>query len=206
MAKSFRYILLLLLGELSCSAASPVSTLVAPNPDPRSIAATASQLRVAFIVRFFSVVDWPSTVMPAPGEPWRIAILGPDPFDSYMEKHSQQIVLNRRPEHGIVVRRSDKLSDVLDCHIVFISLPAGAERRKALELLSQRAVLTVGDSRGFIEEGGIIGFQFNEGDEKLLMDINLDQARRSSLVLKTKFFELSNCANVLDKGRFRKLH
>ncbi len=86
------------------------------------------------------------------------------------------------------------------CQLVYIGYTEASQRRQALAELRTKPVLTVGDAPEFLTEGGVIGFIV---DERVGMNINLDQARAVSLTIQTKMLEVSS--GVLFNGALRRM-
>lgn len=155
------------------------------------------KVEAAFLRNFAHYVTWPDDVFPNSSAPWKIVILGPDPFGDALES-----TLQGRIEQGrsFEVLRTKNLNDLPTCQILFIAYKDAVSRRAALSALKDKPVLTVSDAPGFLSEGGIIQFQV---DDRVRMSINLDQARAVSLTIQTRMLEVSS--NVLENGVMRKV-
>jgi hypothetical protein len=156
--------------------------------------ATAShnKVKAAFLRNFTRYVSWPAEVFADDHSPWRICILGNDPFGDILDK-----TFLGRSEHGrtFQIFRAENLSELPRCQIVYIAYEDADRRRAVLAELKKSPVLTVSDAPEFLEEGGIIQFHITDRVE---MSINLDQARAASLVIQTKMLEVSR--DVLENG------
>ena len=175
---------LLFLFCLPCSAADQEFTKV----DPRKVEA-------AFLRNFARYVTWPAHAFAEDHSPWNVCILGRDPFGAVLEK-----TFKGRSEQGrtFAIYRADSLAKLPSCQIVFVAHQEAAKRRAALTELRNRAVLTVGDAPGFLQESGIIRFQVKDHVE---ISVNLDQARSVSLKIQTKMLEVTH--EVLENGVVR---
>ena len=154
-------------------------------------------VKAAFLRNFARYVTWPGQVFPSDRSPWRICILGSDPFGDVLEK-----TFEGRSEQGrpFEIFRAETLGELPSCQIVFVAYQDAARRRAALAQLAKRPVLTVGDAPSFLREGGIIRFQVSDRVE---MSVNLDQARSASLKIQTKMLEVSR--EVVESGVTRRL-
>ena len=137
-------------------------------------------------------MTWPANVFADDRSPWRICVLGSDPFGDSLDK-----TLTGRSEQGRVfqILRAENLSELPRCQIVYIAYKDAAKRRAVLAELKNLPVLTVSDAPDFLQEGGIIQFQIGD---RVGMSINLDQARSASLAIQTKMLEVSQ--NVVENG------
>lgn len=162
-----------------------------------SAAVAPQKVEAAFLRNFARYVTWPDEAFPSADSPWKICILGDDPFGDVMER-----TLEGRTEQGraFEVHRATDLANVPSCQIVFVAIQDPVKRRAALRELRSRPVLTVGDDPGFLREGGIIRFQVSDRVE---MSVNLDQARSVSLKIQTKMLEVSR--DVLENGAVRRI-
>lgn len=161
-----------------------------PRSDPNRIEAV-------ILRNLAHYVAWPTDAFADARSPWRIGVLGADPFGTLLEE-----ALRGRTEQGrpFEVARADTLAELPPCQIVFVALRDARARRAALSFFRDRPVLTVGDVPGFLEEGGIIRFQVSDRVE---MSVNLDQARSVSLRIQTKMLEVAR--EVLENGAVRRL-
>lgn len=170
---------------------------------PTGVASQASttqnphRVEAAFLRNFSHYVTWPAHAFANERSPWRICILGDDPFGEVLEATFKGRAELGRP---FEIFRADTLVDLPQCQIVYVAYKASASRRAALAELKRRPVLTVGDAPGFLQEGGVIRFQVTDYVE---MSINLDQARAASLTIQTGMLEVSS--SVLENGVVRRM-
>lgn len=160
-------------------------------------AVNAARVEAAFLRNFAHYVTWPTQAFADARAPWRICILGDDPFGAVLEKTFVGRTEQGRP---FELFRAQTVAELPDCHVVFVAHKTSATRRAALAELKGRPVLTVSDAPAFLEEGGVIRFQV---DEYVEMGVNLDQARASSLTIQTRMLEVSR--EVLENGVVRRV-
>ncbi len=153
--------------------------------DPRHVEA-------AFLRNFAHYVTWPEKVFADPQTPWRICVLGSDPFGDVLEKTFEGRTEQGRP---FTILRSKKPAELHSCQIVYVAYKVSANRRAALSSLQGRPVLTVSNAPDFLQEGGIIRFDVTDYVE---LSVNLDQARAASLQVQTKVLEVSRA--VIENG------
>jgi hypothetical protein len=155
------------------------------------------KVEAAFLRNFARYVTWPSGAFADARSPWRIGILGRDPFGDVLEKTFRGRTELGRP---FEIFRADTLDELPECNIVFVAYRDAARRRATLADLRGKPVLTVGDAAEFLHEGGIIRF---EVADRVKMSINLDHARSASLKIQTKMLEVSE--QIVENGVVRKL-
>lgn len=172
--------------------------LCLPCPAPAQEAAKANPITVeaAFLRNFARYVTWPSHAFTSDRSPWRVCVLGGDPFGAILANTFQG-----RTEQGRSFEFfwAENIDDLPPCHIVFMAYKDAAKRRAALAALAKRPVLTVGDTPGFLQEGGIVGFHVSDRVE---ISVNLDQARSASLKIQTKMLEVTR--EVVENGTTRR--
>jgi len=156
------------------------------------------RVEAAFLRNFARYVTWPTQAFPKDHSPWRVGVLGQDPFGELLEK-----TLEGRTEKGrpFEIFRASTLDKLPACHIVFIAYGDAEKRRTALNELRDEPVLTVSNEPDFLDEGGIILLDVKD---RILMSVNLDQARAASLTIQTKMLEVSR--NVMENGVLRKVN
>jgi hypothetical protein len=149
---------------------------------------TASQVKAVFLFNFAHFVTWPSSSFAGASSPFVIGILGSDPFEAYLEKVIEGETIEGHP---IVVQHFKDISEIRQCHILFINRDSPPE---TLHQLNQRSILTVGDRSSFIKEGGMIGFSLE--NNKIRFQINARTAKVANLSISSKLLRL---ADVIDK-------
>jgi hypothetical protein len=144
------------------------------------------QVKAAFLYNFIKFVDWPENAFPTPQSPYVIGVLGKDPFGTVLDDVLRGKSVNGRP---VIVKRLETDEQTRICHIVFV---CSSERRRWNEIrqiLKNYPVLTVSETPGFAESGGIVNF-FQEGN-KVRFEINIDAARRAGLRIDSTVLNLA---------------
>lgn len=155
------------------------------------------RVEAAFLRNFSHYVTWPVRPLAGGGAPWRICVLGPDPFGALLERALAGRTEQGRPFEIFRAQRTDHLPA---CDIAYIAYRDDARRRAALAGFRGKPVLTVGESPDFLQQGGIIQFEVGE---RVKISVNLDQARTASLTIQTKMLEVSDL--VVEGGQVRRL-
>jgi hypothetical protein len=140
------------------------------------------QIKAAFLYNFARFVDWP----PPNAGPVVIAVFGRDPFGDALERTVHGKAIDGRP---FVVRRTSRLEEVKQCQILFIS---SVEKKRTASILSAvrgEAILTVGEYREFLEEGG--GVSFSTENDRVRFDVNLRATRDAGLHLSARLLNLA---------------
>ncbi|MDI9432648.1 MAG: YfiR/HmsC family protein [Planctomycetota bacterium] len=134
--------------------------------------------------------------------PILIGILGTDPFADAFEPLKDKEVRNR----PVVIRRFkglDEFADaegrlparhpqseqIGDCHVVFICRSEKEHLTAILGPLRRQSLLTVADTPGFLEAGGIVDFLIE--DKKVCFEINTAAAQRAGLQIRSQLLRLA---------------
>lgn len=169
-------------------AAATFSLLIAAvaRGPARAGASSEYEIKAAFLLKFAGFVDWPDEKFPEPETPFRIGVLGADPFGQILDEAVRDRKVGDRP---IELRRAASADSLTQCHMVFVSASEEKKLADILEGLHKAHVLSVGDLAGFAEHGGIIYLK-KEAD-KIRFEINLGSARRAGLSLDSKLLNLA---------------
>jgi YfiR/HmsC-like len=143
------------------------------------------RVKAAFLYNFARFVTWPSRLESETGVVV-IGILGPDPFGDLLESTVAGKTVSGRP---FEVRRFSTAAEAADCHLVFITQSEKHSVEEAIAALHGTATLTVGESEGFVDQGGMIGFVIQ--DQAVRIDINLDAAREEGLEVSSQLLRVA---------------
>jgi ribosomal protein L14E/L6E/L27E len=165
------------------------------------------QVKAAFVYNFINFVDWPKEKMPDSNEPIIIGIVGDKDFVKYFDPVKDKQIKNK----NIAVKYFDgfpktkkskekdnsqwnqKIEALKKCHILMFSTCDSEEifenPGRIIKALEGSSVLTVGDTAGFLEAGGIINLLVE--DEKVRFEINLDLAKHNNLKIRAKLLKLA---------------
>jgi hypothetical protein len=147
------------------------------------------EIKAVFLFNFAQFVDWPREASASPQAPLIIGVLGDDPFDGYLDDTVRGEKLNNRP---FVVQRYRRVEDIDGCQVLFIGQTNPRELVHIMAALKGRSVLTVGDTEGFAEDGGII--RFVTENNRIRFRINVDAAEAAHLVISSKLLRLAEVA------------
>ena len=152
------------------------------------------QVKAVFLFNFAQFVDWPPEAVPDSQAPLIIGILGADPFDGLLDATVRGEHRGARP---LEVRRYQRVEDVKACDILFVAAPQGDHPEEVLAGLKNRPILTVSDSDGFAERGGMVGFATDRNRIRLKVNLRATQAAR--LTVSSKLLRVAEI--VTTRGR-----
>jgi len=182
---------------------------VGPQAWADSTASREYQIKAAFLYNFIKFVDWPKEKVTDPNAPLTIGIIGKDPFQDAFgplqekEARDRKVVIQRF-EGFVELEKSGqkkkdqphpKSQDIQKCHLLFIC-PSESERiPDIIASVKGHSVLTVADTKDFLESGGIINFIMEE--QKVRFEINVTNARRAKLQIRSQLLRLAK--RVIDE-------
>jgi hypothetical protein len=144
------------------------------------------EVKAAFLYNFAKFVEWPAEALPASPAPFKLCVLGKDPFGTGLQQAVQRKTVGDRE---LKVMRLNEVRQTEGCHILFISSSERRQMRQILETLQWASILTVGETEDFGRLGGIINFTLEQ--DKIRFQINLDAAARARLKISSKLLALA---------------
>ena len=146
-------------------------------------------IKAGFIYNFAKFVDWPATAFAQPDSPIVIGILGIDPFGPLID----QVVQNKKiGARSFVVKRlkwGTDLKELRDCKILFVGESERAHINELIQIVKTLPILTVGETPGFAERGGVIRFVLE--DNRVRFEVNVEAARQADLTISSRLLTLA---------------
>ena len=162
-----------------CCLCSPLlQSQTAPLPEYK--------IKAVFLFNFTQFVQWPENAFNNNDDPFVIGILGKDPFGNYIDA---AVTGEKMGTHPITIARYNNINEVNNCQMLFISKYYNENLPAALSLLNQHFVLTVSDMPGFVQSGGIIGFE--TVNNKIKLQVNLSTAKTANLNISSKLLSVA---------------
>jgi hypothetical protein len=137
------------------------------------------QVKAGFIYNFAKFVEWP----PAAFENNNVIVLC---FASDNPLSDVLFDLNNKTVGGkkIQVKKYEDVNDTEVCNIFFFGTTDKEFIQERLIDLRNRSILTVGETEGFAQMGGIINFFMDQ--KRLRFEVNVDAARKAGLKLSSQ--------------------
>ncbi len=171
-----------------------LSLLLLTAPTSQAQTPTEYQVKAAFLYNFAKFIDWPAKTFQASLSPFTFCVVGEDSLGSDLET----LVSGKQvKERKIIVRRLRSVQGLEGCQVVFIGAEETARSATLLRTSRNMAVLTVGETQEFAQQGGIVNF-FLE-DNKVRIEINVDGADRSGLKISSRLLKLAKV--IRDDGK-----
>jgi hypothetical protein len=143
------------------------------------------KIKAVMLLKLINYVDWPTNTFENSTTPFRIAILGSDPFGIVLDE-----VLKGEQSKGrsIEIVRAKNSEGCANCQLVFIP---SAEKDRSREPFKP-GILTVSDMDRFARKGGMIGMV--RDDKNVRFEVNLEGCARAGLKINSR---LSSFARVV---------
>jgi hypothetical protein len=145
---------------------------------------TEPALKAAFIYNFALFTQWPADLVPE-GDPFVLCVVGDADVRSALER-----IVGKRRLGGRAVAISDLPPGPRRvCHLLYVSGRTSDDAGRLIVGLRDAPVLTISDLDGFIAQGGIAQFFFEQG--RLRFSVQLEAARRAHLQISSRLLTLA---------------
>ena len=159
--------------------------LLGARPARAETTAADHEVKAAFLYNFVKFVEWPARALEG-RDALVIGVLGEGPLGATLER---TLAGKTAGERRIVARRLASGDEAATCHVVFISAALAPQIPEVLKGLQRASVLTVGESDGFAQAGGMIGFKVEAN--KVRFEINRAAAEHADLRLSSQLLKLA---------------
>ncbi len=138
-------------------------------------------LKVALTYNFAKYVHWPD--VPARAD------LTMCYFGDGNDRFFAQVQGKRVGERSVVVRRTDSVSRVSGCDLVYLGTKERSLMTRLHYQLERQPVLTISDIPGYVSQGGMI--ELIESGEKLRFKINQREVKNAGLDVSAQILKLA---------------
>ncbi len=139
-------------------------------------------VKAAFMLKLVNFVQWPSEAR----HDLVIGFIGADATSDVLQHLASGKAVNGRP---IVVRRLAHDGDLKACQVIFVGSSERKNMQSVLERLRGTNVLTVGESDGFGQRGGIVNLLLSGG--RIRFEVNPHAAERAHLQISSRLLSLA---------------
>ena len=140
-------------------------------------------------------------------KPIVLGIIGEDPFREAFEPLKDRQVKDRKviikyfkgfsdlKKQDEEITLHPDIEDIKQCDLVFICSSEELYIDNILDPIRNESILTLADTQGFLEKGGIINFIIEKN--KVYFEINANAAKRANLTIRSKLLRLAK--RVIEK-------
>ena len=171
--------LLLILCALSCALLGAVTASAADG-------STDAQVKAAFVYNFAKFTEWPAAAFASPQAPIRLCLSGVDETQT-----KAFAAIEGKPVQGreVRIKRNPAMADIGECNILYVGDEEPRRAQATLQAARNASVLTVSDSEGFADTGGVIGLVY--ADNRIQFEVNLAAAQRAGLKIASQVLKIA---------------
>ncbi|TVP55805.1 MAG: YfiR family protein [Halomonadaceae bacterium] len=178
--------LLLLLAVLLCG--FPVASAQSLEGSDQ---AREFQVKALFLYNFANFVEWPPEAFRGAEAPLRMCLFGAVPFGEFLDVVNG---VNIRDRTLAVIRTTSSEDIRRGCHILFVGIDRQDRLKEFFADVNHLFVLSVGNTQGFAEQGGVINI-FRTRDRQQF-EINLNRALENGLFISSDLLSLARIINA----------
>ena len=166
--------------------------LVPGMPGLAQDARPEADLKAAFLFNFTKFIEWPAEAFENEKAPLSVGVYGDEKFTQTLQE-----LLSDKTAHGrsFTVKRLINPQDAKTCQILFFREPETRKMRAVYDTIKRMPILTVGETEGFLEQGGMFNFFFE--DKQLRFEVNQTTVENAKLTVSSKLLRL---AKKIEKG------
>ncbi len=167
--------------------------LLVGNLSPYADTLKQSQIKAVYLFNLALFLTWPNNTFKSQEQPFRICILGKDPFGVELDI----VVENEKIEgHQVVVPRISTIEMSRYCQILFINESEQDHLATIFAYLRKRPILTISDRNNFVKQGGMIQF-FNTHNNQVRLMIAPKTLKEADLKASANLLEIAKIINLL---------
>ena len=141
------------------------------------------EVKAAFVLKLLNFVQWPND---AGGRDLIIGFIGADATSDALQRQVAGQSINGRK---VVVRRMGPEGDLKACQVIFVGASEGKSTPALLGRVRGTSVLTVGESAGFGQHGGVVNLLLNGG--RIRFEVNPHAAEQAHLQISSRLLSLA---------------
>jgi hypothetical protein len=145
------------------------------------------RVKAAYLFNFTKFIEWPNAAFAAGRSfSFSICVAGRNPFGPALTA----TIVGETAAGLPLAARVVNAGGAAGCHVLFV--PAGVAAAPYLRAVGKSPVLTVGESPGFLAQGGIINFVLDGG--RVRFEINQAAAERAQLRISSRLLQLGQAS------------
>jgi hypothetical protein len=144
------------------------------------------RVKAALLFHFAQLVDWPPSAFANDTSSITVCTIGQDPFDGELEMTLSGKSVGMRPVRILHLKEP---RDAAGCQMLFVGSNENKRVPSVLAEVGKAPVMTVGESYGFLEQGGMVRLDLEDG--KVRFAINLDASEQAGLKISSNMLLLA---------------
>lgn len=144
-------------------------------------------LKAVFLYHFCQFIDWPPDRFQSDETPIVIGVLGHNPFGDLLSETVRGETVRGRP---IQLKYLQHPREGRSCHLLFVSDQALKEHPDVFATVKGHGVVTVGESDGFLNQGGMIALAAEQN--RIRVRIYLAVANAAQVEISSKLLRIAD--------------
>ena len=154
--------------------------------EAQSGSADEYSIRAAMLFNLTKFIDWPAWKMDPSHPKFLVCILGHDPIEPYADRYLQNQSVLAKP---VQLRTIKSLSDVAECHILYVSASGKRSFESAAGDLTKDGVLSVSERSVGRGSAQMIGLPLD--NDHVQIDVNLGAVQSAGFAVSSKLLHLA---------------
>jgi hypothetical protein len=167
------------------TAALVAAVLVHPPLSAQRPEVDEDGVKAAFLYNFTKFIDWPPSAFAAASSPFVVCAHAGASFRRKLEEILQGEQVRGRP----IAIAAVEVEDARGCHLLYVSKDAMGRQARILAPLRQTPVLSVGEGRPFLEQGGLIAFVLE--NDRVRFAVNKRGADAAGLTISSQLLRVA---------------
>lgn len=168
------------------ASAVAVALVISPAGGAARLEPTEYGLKSVFLYQFCRFMEWPRAAFSSPNDPLIIGVFGDDPFGSLLNEAVAGETYHGRP---IRIEHYHSASEIRHCHLLFVSRSAMDQMGDIVSATAGKNVVTVGETEGFLERGGMIALTADRN--KVRLRVNTSTLRAANVDVSSKLLRVA---------------
>ena len=168
-----------------CSVVIILSFLFFPKVHPKDF--SEYDVKAVYLYNFVDFMTWPTDDRVTSKT---ICVFGPNPFKRTLDN----LAKSKNPINGIVIEYLQKLKNINDCHILFVSKAEEKRFSEIIKLVEEQSVLMVSDIPKFVYKGGMVGLTTDS--ERIRLEVNLRLVEEHGIKIDSNLLEISTIVDT----------
>ena len=131
-------------------------------------------------------MEWPQSAFSSPNDPLVIGVVGEDPFGPLLKEAVEGETYHGRP---IRIEHYRTPRDIRRCHILFVSRSLVDDMNEILAQIAGKNVVTVGETDGFLDRGGMIALTADHN--RVRLRVNASSLRAANVDVSSKLLRVA---------------
>ena len=159
------------------------------NLHAKSPVISEDQIKAVYLFNLTGFVSWPDSAFVSSDAPLRIGVSGVHRVDSFINYIRMAVEGETSGQRAIIIEHLPRSADPSGFHMVFITDSPDEEIEELLNAVKGQPILTVGESDGFCNRGGMINL-LRRG-KRIGLEVNIAATELSRLRVSSKLLRIA---------------